>query len=110
MNHFLIDIIICNSRRHFVSAEFGTKLMLQGVLPRGNVVAVKQLFVKTAQGHDDFLNEVVLISGMKHRNLVNLKGCCLRESQKLLVYEYVENFDLDQLLLGKFVRRKLQFR
>jgi len=83
-------------------------LCLQGVLPRGNVVAIKLLFVKTAQGHDDFLNEVVLITGMKHRNLVNLKGCCLRGSQKLLVYEYVDNFDLDQVLLGKFVQHERQ--
>lgn len=75
---------------------------LQGVLPSGNVVAVKQLYVKTAQGHDEFLNEVVLITGMKHRNLVNLKGCCLRESQRLLVYEYVDNLDVEQLLLGGF--------
>jgi len=66
------------------------------------VVAVKQLFVKTSQGLDEFLNEVVLITGMKHRNLVNLKGCCLREHQQLLVYEYVDNFDVDQILLGMF--------
>ncbi len=87
-----------------LSADFGMKCILQGVLPSGNVVAVKQLFVKTAQGHDDFMNEVVLITGMKHRNLVNLKGCCRRESQKLLVYEYVDNFDVDQILLGRFVQ------
>nr|APU94861.1 leucine-rich repeat receptor-like protein kinase [Pohlia nutans] len=72
----------------------------KGVLPSGNVVAVKQLYVKGAQGHDEFLNEVVLITGMKHRNLVNLKGCCLRESQRLLVYEYVDNYDVEQILLG----------
>lgn len=77
---------------------YGT--VYKGVLPSGNVVAVKQLYVKTAQGHDEFLNEVVLITGMKHRNLVNLKGCCLRESQRLLVYEYVDNLDVEQLLLG----------
>ena len=63
-------------------------------------MAVKQLFVRTAQGMDEFLNEVVLITGMKHRNLVNLKGCCLRENQRLLVYEYVNNYDVDQILLG----------
>ena len=73
---------------------------MQGVFPNGNVVAVKQLYIKTAQGMDEFLNEVVLITGMKHRNLVNLKGCCLREDQRLLVYEYVDNYDVDHILLG----------
>jgi hypothetical protein len=57
------------------------------------------VYVKTAQGMDEFLNEVVLITGMKHRNLVNLKGCCLREDQRLLVYEYVDNCDVDQIYL-----------
>ena len=66
-------------------------------------MAVKQLFAKPTQGIDEFLNEVVLITGMKHRNLVNLKGCCLREDQRLLVYEYVDNLDIDQILLGKSI-------
>ncbi|KAG0624025.1 hypothetical protein M758_3G218500 [Ceratodon purpureus] len=78
----------------------GYGAVYKGVLPNGNVVAVKQLYVKTAQGMDDFLNEVVLITGMKHRNLVNLKGCCLREHQRLLVYEYVDNYDVDHVLTG----------
>ncbi len=65
------------------------------------MVAVKQLFGTTNQGIDEFLNEVVLLTGMKHRNLVNLKGCCIREQQRLLVYEYVDNHDIDNVLLGK---------
>jgi serine/threonine protein kinase len=52
---------------------------------------------------DEFLNEVVLISGMKHRNLVKLRGCCIREKQRLLVYEYVDNHDLQWVLLGEWI-------
>lgn len=75
----------------------------QGILPNGSKVAVKQLFVKQSQtALDEFSNEVVLITGMKHRNLVNLKGCCLHEGSRILVYEYVDNFDVDQILLGKY--------
>lgn len=80
----------------------GFSRFLQGTLPNGNVVAVKQLFAKTTQSIDEFLNEVVLLTGMKHRNLVNLKGCCIREQQRLLVYEYVDNYDVDQVLLGEW--------
>ncbi|KAG0557801.1 hypothetical protein KC19_11G158300 [Ceratodon purpureus] len=79
--------------------EGGYGAVFKGILPNNSVVAVKQLFVKNTQGIDDFLNEVVLITGMKHRNLVNLKGCCLREHQRLLIYEYVDNYDVDQVLL-----------
>ncbi|KAG0557806.1 hypothetical protein KC19_11G158400 [Ceratodon purpureus] len=79
--------------------EGGYGAVYKGILPNQSMVAVKQLFVKNTQGIDDFLNEVVLITGMKHRNLVNLKGCCLREHQRLLVYEYVDNYDVEQVLL-----------
>jgi len=72
----------------------------KGVLPNGHEIAVKQLFAKTSHGIDEFLNEVVLLTGMKHRNLANLKGCCIREQQRVLVYEYVDNYDVDQILLG----------
>ena len=60
---------------------------------------MKQLFIKTSEAIDDFLNEIVLITGMKHRNLVSLKGCCLHGHQRLLVYDYVDNYDIDQILL-----------
>lgn len=62
---------------------------------------MKQLFAKTNQGIDGFLNEVVSLTGMKHRNLVNLKGCCIYEQKRLLVYEYVDNYDVDKVLLGQ---------
>ncbi|KAH9537688.1 hypothetical protein CY35_16G066100 [Sphagnum magellanicum] len=66
---------------------------------RGNQVAVKQLLKKNQQNIDEFINEVVTISGVKHPNLVKLKGCCITTSSKrLLVYEYVENNDLAETL------------
>lgn len=75
--------------------------LLQDILSNGNEVAVKQLFAQTNQGIDEFLNEVVLLTGMKHRNLVNLRGCCMREQQRFLVYEYLDNYDVNKILLGK---------
>jgi serine/threonine protein kinase len=66
-------------------------------------VAIKQLLIKTQQNIDEFLNEIVIITGVKHRNLVKLKGCCLRDNKRLLVYEYLENGDLAKVLFGKFV-------
>ncbi|CAK9866651.1 unnamed protein product, partial [Sphagnum jensenii] len=66
---------------------------------RGSQVAVKQLFKKNQHNIDEFINEVITISGVKHPNLVKLKGCCITASSKrLLVYEYVENNDLAETL------------
>lgn len=77
---------------------FGTQGYLQG---NADPVAVKQLFIKNQQSITEFLNEVVVVTAIKHRNLVNLKGCCVREDQRLLVYEYLENNDLARHLFSK---------
>ncbi|KAL3686779.1 hypothetical protein R1sor_013088 [Riccia sorocarpa] len=64
-----------------------------------SVVAVKLLF-HTDQNISDFLKEMVLITGIKHKNLVQLKGCCIRDKKRMLVYEYAENGNLAQSLWG----------
>jgi hypothetical protein len=55
---------------------------------------------KISPRHWWFLNEVVSITGVRHKNLVKLKGCCLHHTQRLLVYEYVENKNLAEALRG----------
>ncbi|CAK9236615.1 unnamed protein product [Sphagnum troendelagicum] len=75
-------------------------VVYKGILANGVKVAIKQLSMKTQKNIDEFLNEVVTINGVKHRNLVKLKGYCLRDNTKLLVYEYLENGDLTNLLFG----------
>jgi hypothetical protein len=66
----------------------------------GTKLAIKLLITKSHQAIDDFLNEVVSIIGIKHKNLVQLKGCCLHGTQRLLVYELMENKNLAELLWG----------
>ncbi|CAK9208113.1 unnamed protein product, partial [Sphagnum troendelagicum] len=72
-------------------------VVYKGILPNGSKLAVKRL-TKAHQGIDDFLNEVVAITDVKHKNLVKLKGCCLHGIQHYLVYEYVENKNLGEAL------------
>lgn len=61
---------------------------------------MKQLSAKSRQGNGEFLNEVTLITGVQHRNLVKLRGCSLKGSERLLVYEYLENRSLYQALFS----------
>ncbi|KAL3684455.1 hypothetical protein R1sor_002477 [Riccia sorocarpa] len=63
-------------------------------------LGVKLLF-PTEQNITDFLKETVLITGIKHRHLIQLKGCCVRDKKRILVYEYAENGNLAQALWGK---------
>ncbi|THU58573.1 hypothetical protein C4D60_Mb03t15800 [Musa balbisiana] len=71
-----------------------------GVLPDGRSVAVKRLFFNTRQWVDQFFNEVNLISGLEHKNLVKLLGCSVTGPESLLVYEYVPNKSLHHYLSG----------
>jgi len=74
----------------------------QGTLKNGRQVAVKTLSAGSKQGVREFLSEIKTISNVKHPNLVELVCCCVQETNRILVYEYVENNSLDRALLGKF--------
>lgn len=88
-----------NSESKLGEGGFGS--VFRGVLPDGVEVAVKQLSAKSQQGNDEFLNEVTLITSVQHRNLVKLRGCCLKGKERLLVYEYLENKSLHQAMFDK---------
>lgn len=74
--------------------------ILQGTLPDGRMIAVKDLMVTSQHGKSQFMAEIATISAVQHRNLVKLLGFCIKESKRLLVYEYLENKSLDHALFG----------
>ncbi|XP_051122501.1 cysteine-rich receptor-like protein kinase 3 isoform X2 [Andrographis paniculata] len=80
----------------------GSGSVYKGILPGGQIVAVKRLFFSTKQWVDHFFNEVNLISGVEHTNLVKLLGCSVTGPESLLVYEYVPNQSLHDYF---FVRK-----
>lgn len=77
---------------------FGT--VYKGTLKRGMQVAVKTLAAQSKQGVREFLTEIRIISNVKHPNLVELIGCCVEGTNRILVYEYLENNSLDHALLS----------
>ncbi|KAK2976520.1 hypothetical protein RJ640_023902 [Escallonia rubra] len=74
---------------------------IQGLLLDGTVIAVKELSSKSKQGSREFVNEIAMISGSQHPNLVRLYGCCIEGKHLLLVYEYMENNSLAHALFGQ---------
>ncbi|KAK9010275.1 hypothetical protein V6N11_036787 [Hibiscus sabdariffa] len=74
----------------------------KGVLANGSIVAVKMLSVEleSMRGEREFVSEISTLTNLKHENLVTLKGCCVDGTRRLLVYNYMENNSLAQILLG----------
>ncbi|KAJ7945274.1 Receptor-like protein kinase 1 [Quillaja saponaria] len=76
---------------------FGT--VFKGVTLDGQlVVAVKRLEKLIAEGEREFQTEVRIIGQTHHRNLVRLLGFCLDGQHRLLIYEYMSNGSLADVL------------
>ncbi|KAJ6804959.1 putative receptor-like protein kinase [Iris pallida] len=78
--------------------EGGFGAVYKGTLPDGQEIAVKRLSASSNQGIGELKNELLLVAKLQHKNLVRLRGVCLEQEEKLLVYEYVPNRSLDTFL------------
>lgn len=78
----------------------GFGVVYKGVLRDGTHVAIKSLSAQSKQGTNEFLTEINMISNIQHPKLVQLIGCCVEGSNRILVYEYMENNSLASALLG----------
>ncbi|XP_004300984.1 PREDICTED: probable receptor-like serine/threonine-protein kinase At4g34500 [Fragaria vesca subsp. vesca] len=83
-----------------VIGEGGYGVVYRGALQDGSVVAVKNLHNNKGQAQTEFKVEVEAIGKVKHKNLVGLIGYCAEGAQRMLVYEYIDNGNLEQWLHG----------
>ncbi|KAM7251588.1 hypothetical protein ACFE04_023471 [Oxalis oulophora] len=83
-----------------VIGEGGYGVVYRGVLNDGTVVAVKNLLNNKGQAEKEFKVEVEAIGKVRHKNLVGLLGYCAEGPQRMLVYEYINNGNLEEWLHG----------
>ncbi|XP_020239449.1 probable LRR receptor-like serine/threonine-protein kinase At5g48740 isoform X1 [Cajanus cajan] len=93
-----IKVATRNFKEVIGRGSFGSVYL--GKLPDGKSVAVKVRFDKSQLGADSFINEVNLLSKIRHQNLVSLEGFCHERKHQILVYEYLPGGSLADHLYG----------
>ncbi|GJN30146.1 hypothetical protein PR202_gb18428 [Eleusine coracana subsp. coracana] len=83
-----------------VIGEGGYGIVYRGTLQNSATIAVKNLLNNRGQAEKEFKVEVETIGRVRHKNLVRLLGYCVEGAYRMLVYEYVDNGNLDQWLHG----------
>ncbi|KAK3415909.1 hypothetical protein EUGRSUZ_H01366 [Eucalyptus grandis] len=73
----------------------GFGMVYKAMLPNGSIVAVKKSKNINRGQIEQFINEVVVLSQVNHRNIVKLIGCCLETNLPLL---HIHRQDKDRSL------------
>ncbi|KAI3692125.1 hypothetical protein L6452_31934 [Arctium lappa] len=65
---------------------------------RRHIVAFKRLDRKFGQGDTEFWKEIMMLSKLRHENLVSLLHFCNDDAERIIVYEYASRGSLDRYL------------
>ncbi|CAN6174658.1 unnamed protein product [Urochloa humidicola] len=76
----------------------------KGILKTDAEVAVKRCMTIDEQQKKEFGKEMLILSQINHKNIVKILGCCLEVEVPMLVYEFIPNGTLFDLIHGNHGR------
>ncbi|XP_050903893.1 leucine-rich repeat receptor-like serine/threonine-protein kinase BAM3 [Lathyrus oleraceus] len=96
------DILGCVKESNIIGRG-GAGVVYGGTMPNGEKVAVKKLLgVNKGSSYDNGLSaEIKTLGRIRHRYIVKLLAFCSNGDTNLLVYEYMTNGSLGEVLHGK---------
>ncbi|KAL9326086.1 hypothetical protein ACSQ67_006731 [Phaseolus vulgaris] len=100
LNITFADLLAATSNfdRGTLLAEGKFGPVYRGFLPGGIHVAVKVLVVGSTLTDEEAARELEFLGRIKHPNLVPLTGYCVAGDQRIAIYDYMENGNLQNLL------------
>ncbi|XP_068330660.1 leucine-rich repeat receptor-like protein kinase TDR [Pyrus communis] len=108
LNFTADDVLECLEMSNKIIGMGSTGTVYRAEMPGGEIIAVKKLWGKQKENSSivirrrrGVLAEVEVLGNVRHRNIVRLLGCCCNRDITMLLYEYMPNGNLDDLLHGK---------
>ncbi|XP_057808776.1 pto-interacting protein 1-like [Salvia miltiorrhiza] len=83
----VLKIITNNfSSRRLIKDAIGDKSVYHAILRNGKAAAIEKLY--NYQPHQEFLQQVSIVSDLKHENVVELLGYCVHDDLRFLAFEF----------------------